>query len=103
MLNLSYHTESAIQMFIHPGNDFYEMLCHHIMTLLIISIAYITNYSNIAVPFMVIIDNADIFVGLVRIAIDVSHPVVTLFFYLLLLISWGYTRIYIFPFELIYK
>ena len=103
MLNLSYHTESAIQMFIHPGNDFYEMLCHHIMTLLIISIAYITNYNNIAVPFMLIIDNADIFVGLVRVTIDVAHPAITLTNYVLILVSWGYTRLYIFPFEIIGK
>ena len=71
MLNLSYHTESAIQMFFQPRNDFYEMFCHHTMTLLIISIAYITNYNNIAIPFMLVIDNADIFVGLIRIFMDV--------------------------------
>ena len=66
-LNLSYHLESSIQMFFVIRNDFYEMFCHHSMTLLIISIAYITNYNNIAIPFMLIIDFADIFVGLVRV------------------------------------
>lgn len=90
-------------MFIHPGNDFYEMLCHHIMTLLIISIAYVTNYNNIAVPFMIIIDNADIFVGLIRVVLDVVHPFVLLTIYAMILISWGYTRLYIFPFEIIGK
>lgn len=101
MLNLSYHTESAIHMVIYPGNDFYEMFCHHLMTFLIISIAYITNYNNIAVPFMLVIDNADIFIGLVRVAIDLSYPWITFTIYVFVMISWGYTRLYIFPFEII--
>uniref|UniRef100_A0A7S3NAJ9 TLC domain-containing protein n=1 Tax=Euplotes harpa TaxID=151035 RepID=A0A7S3NAJ9_9SPIT len=100
-LNLSYHTESAIQMVVRPGNDFFEMFCHHTMTLLIISIAYITNYNNIAVPFMIVIDNADIFVGLVRALIDVAPAPLVLSAYACILVSWGYTRLYVFPFEII--
>ena len=103
MLNLSYHIESTIMMFIYPGNDFYEMLCHHTMALLIISIGYITNYNNIGVPFLLVIDNADIFVGMIRVVIDVAHSAVTFIIYLLILISWGYTRLYLFPFEIVGK
>lgn len=88
-LNLSYHTESAIQGIIHPKNDFFEMFCHHTMTLLIISIAYITNYNNIAIPFMLVIDNADIFVGAIRICLDIIPSKRIIFvFYMALLVSF---------------
>lgn len=103
LLNLSYHTEASIQLVLKPGNDFFEMFCHHTMTLLIISIAYITNYNNIAIPFMLVIDNADIFVGLVRIFMDVIPEILSFFIYLSLIASWAYTRLYIFPFEIIGK
>lgn len=102
-LNLSYHTESAIQMVIRPGNDFFEMFCHHLMTLLIISIAYITNYNNIAVPFMLFIDNADIFVGVVRFLIDVAPAWLNLSAYFWIMVSWGWTRLWVFPIEIIGK
>lgn len=103
LLNLSYHTESAIHMVLKPGNDFFEMFCHHTMTFLIISIAYITNYNNIAIPFMLFIDNADIFVGLVRAGIDVLPEMVSFLIYCCLMTSWAYTRLYVFPFEIIGK
>jgi hypothetical protein len=88
MLNLSYHTESAIQMFFQVRNDFYEMLCHHIMTLMLISIAYITNYNNLAIPFMLIIDNADIFIGAIRICVDIAqNKLIVLAVYIPLMVS----------------
>ena len=102
LLNLSYHTESAIQMIIRPGNDFFEMFCHHTMTFLIISGAYICNYNNIAVLFMLIIDNADIFVGLVRAGIDVLPEKLSFSIYIVLMISWAYTRLYVFVFEMLW-
>jgi hypothetical protein len=101
LLNLSYHTESAIHMVIHPGNDFFEMFCHHTMTFLIISIAYITNYNNIAIPFMLVIDNADIFVGMVRAGIDVLPEKLSFSIYIVLMFSWAYTRLYVFTFEIL--
>ena len=67
ILNLSYHCESAIQLLTKKRNDFYEMFCHHSLTLLLISIAFICSYNNLAVMIMMVLDQADIFVGLIRV------------------------------------
>lgn len=75
-------------MFFNPRNDFYEMFCHHTMSIMTIAIAYITNYSNYAVAFMLVIDNADIFVGLIRIFMDiVKSKMLVLTIYLTLMVS----------------
>ena len=104
LLNFSYHLETSIQMFFVIRNDFYEMFCHHSMALLTISIAYITNYNNLALPFMLIIDFADIFVGLMRVCLDIiKSKTLILTIYFMLMSSWAYTRLYIFPFEIILK
>jgi hypothetical protein len=101
MLNLSYHTESAIQIVINPGNDFFEMFCHHTLTFMIISVAYICNYHNVAVICMLVIDNADTFVGMIRAGIDVLPESITFIIYSTLMISWIYTRLYLFTFDLL--
>lgn len=104
MLNLSYHTESMITMIFWPRMDFFEMLCHHVCTFLVISCAYIQNYSNHAVLFMLIIDNADIFIGLIKASLDISKSsVVISSAYAAMMISFFYTRIYIFPDEMVWK
>lgn len=103
LMNLAYHTESTIMTFVKPKNDFYEMLCHHSMTFLIISIAYITNYNNIAIPFMLAFDNSDIFIGLIRVFIDIVPGWCTFFIYIGLMCSWIYTRFYIITFEVVGK
>lgn len=91
LLNLSYHMETMIQILFKPRNDFFEMFCHHTMTLLIIAIAYITNYNNIAIPFMIIIDNADIFVGIARISMDIcSNKPFLLGIYVALMVSFRF-------------
>lgn len=58
------------------------------MSIMTIAIAYITNYSNYAVAFMLVIDNADIFVGLIRIFMDiVKSKMLVLTIYLTLMVS----------------
>lgn len=73
MVNLSYHTESTISLFLHKRNDFCEMFCHHTLTLLLVSIAYMWGYSNLSVMMMMILDNSDIFIGLIRVCLDITN------------------------------
>ena len=96
MLNLSYHSETLLQIFMKPELDFCEMFCHHLMSILTIGIAYITGYNNLAIPFMLIIDFADIFVGLMRIFVDIfKSDVLKLTMFSLLMVSLhAYTKPY---------
>lgn len=88
ILNLSYHTEAAIHLFTQKRNDFYEMFCHHTLTILLIGIGYICNYNNLAVMIMMVLDNSDIFIGLGRVCIDiVESKVILLGVYFALLVS----------------
>ena len=102
MLNLSYHTESMITMIFWPRMDFYEMLCHHVCTFLVISCSYIQNYSNQCVLTMIVIDNGDIFIGLIRVFLDISKSttVITLA-YAGMMISFFYTRIILYPTQIV--
>lgn len=88
--NLSYHTESAIQIIIHPRNDFFEMICHHVCSVLVIANAYVCSYYNQAVLFMIVIDNADIFIGLVRVFMEItSNKIILLTIYAVLMVSFA--------------
>ena len=98
MLNLSYHTESTIQMMFWPRNDFYEMLCHHVCTFLVVSSSYILNYTNHCVLTMLVVDNADIFIGIIRVFIDISkNSVLITLMYGSLMVSFFCTRIVMYP------
>ncbi|CAG9335704.1 unnamed protein product [Blepharisma stoltei] len=102
MIQLGYHLKSlVIHLWSKPRNDFMEMLLHHFMTVFLISLAYMMNYVNMSILVLYTHDFADIFGCFVQTFVDTDRVYCTLTSYILLLITWFYTRIWVFPNELI--
>ena len=60
MIGMSYHFEDTIHHLFHPAsNDFFEMLLHHYITLLLITGSYMTNKWNYGINVMIQMDNGD--------------------------------------------
>lgn len=95
MINLAYHIYSTIKVLRNPQNDFFEMLLHHLMTIILISASYLGCYGNNDVVYMLIIDHCDIWIGLIRAVMDVTSDLVNLVIYTILMSTWLYSRFYL--------
>jgi hypothetical protein len=97
LFECAYHIESTVEHLVsRPKNDFYEMICHHFSTVLLIVFSYCSNLTNIGVHVMLIMDNADIPIGVMRAIMDLSGTMGILSVYTVLMSSWCYTRFYVF-------
>lgn len=102
MIQLGYHFSSFLLLFVGKiRNDFMEMLLHHSITVFLLGLAYLMNYWPISLMILFTHDVSDAFVCLVRVFVDTRHSVITFFCYVMLMVSWVYTRLIIFPFDLI--
>lgn len=102
MVQLAYHTNSFIvHILSKPRNDFIEMLLHHSMTVFLIGLAYYMNYVTMSLLVLFTHDISDMFVYLTRVFVDTDFKKATLASYTLLMVSWAYTRLIVFPVELI--
>lgn len=102
MIQLGYHFSSLVVLiFSEIRNDFMEMLLHHSITVFLLSLAYLMNYLPVSLMILYTHDISDAFVCLVRVFVDTKHKYITFVCYVLLMISWVYTRLYVFPFDLI--
>ena len=78
-----------------------EMLLHHSITVLLVSLAYLMNYLPMSLLILFSHDISDAFVSYARFLVDTNSKYLAFFVYLFLIISWFYTRLIIFPFDLI--
>ena len=102
MVGLSYHVESWLeQMLTPPKSDFAEMFLHHLLTTSLIVGSYLTNTVNCGVVVMMILDHADIWIGFMRVVIDIAGMFSLVLTMTGVLSTWFYTRIYVFPFEVV--
>jgi len=102
MAGISYHTSDMIHLFINSAQkDFFEMLLHHYITLMLIFGSYMTNFWNSGINVMIQMDVGEIFVGLSRIVNDILPVAVSLPIFLCLNFSWIYFRIFVFTYEVI--
>jgi ceramide synthetase len=81
--------------------DFLEMMLHHSVTVLLMSFAYICNYVRIGMIVLVLHDFGDIFSYLIKIVVDTSNTSLKVGSYILLLLSWGGSRLILFPMVII--
>jgi len=97
-VQLGYHVHSLLWTLVQPRrNDFAEMMLHHISTAILIITSYTLNYIRGGAQIMLVHDIADIFGYAVKASVDTPYTLCTLTLYLGLLISWGWTRLWIFP------
>ncbi|CEG39899.1 longevity-assurance family protein [Plasmopara halstedii] len=104
MVQLGYHLHSLLFMvcFSPIRNDFIEMLLHHLATILLISGSYVTNYTAFGALVVYTHDLGDITGYGIKSIVDTGRTSLVVAMYMVLLISWAYTRLYVFPCHLIY-
>jgi ceramide synthetase len=78
-----------------------EMLLHHIVTVFLIGLAYFMNYVTISLLVLYTHDIGDFFLNYARVLIDTRFKNLGAFMCIMVLASWGYMRLYIFPVHLI--
>jgi len=101
---IGYHLESFIShLGSKPKNDYIEMMLHHIITLLLIFLSYMSNYSNVGAAVMFVHDWGDVFVSIVRTVLDLNLPSwVVVYAFGSMFAVWIYTRLLVFPLEILY-
>jgi len=104
MVDASYHVETTIHHLIsHQQSDFYEMLLHHYITILLIVGSYMTNLWNSGINVMIQMDNGDCVGGLMKATMDFMPTWFVLIFYFVLVYSWIYYRLYAYAYEVIWE
>ncbi|CAI2374470.1 unnamed protein product [Moneuplotes crassus] len=100
MIGMSYHLEDTISHFFHPiQNDFFEMLLHHYITIMLVVGSHMTSFWNFGIVVMIQMDICDISVSCIKAFIDFCSPTVVFINYLVMLSSWTYFRIIVFSIE----
>ncbi|RLN61497.1 hypothetical protein BBJ29_009398 [Phytophthora kernoviae] len=84
-------------------NDFIEMLLHHVATIILIGGSYLANYSAFGALVVFTHDLGDVTGYGIKSIVDTGHTPLVAVMYLVLLVSWAYTRLYVFPMHLIYS
>lgn len=102
MMQLGYHSSSLLILLTgKTRNDFIEMLLHHSITVTLLSLAYLMNYWPISLLILLTHDISDVFVCFCRVFVDTDYKKTAFALYVCLMVSWVYTRLYVFPFQLL--
>jgi len=82
-------------------NSYGELLLHDLATLVLLIISFLNNYLRMGAIVLFLHDISDIFSYGCKIFVDTVHLKTTLFFYVNLVLTWFWTRLYVFPFQVI--
>eukprot|EP00039_Didymoeca_costata_P026856 m.16836 g.16836 ORF g.16836 m.16836 type:complete len:364 (+) comp5819_c1_seq1:153-1244(+) len=104
MIEMGYAVHSlGLHLYTTPTNDFWEMLLHHIATVLLEFISYMSGSFRIGCLVLLVHDVPDIFVYFTKACVDGASVPVLLTGYAGMVSSWGFFRLYVFPKEIISK
>jgi ceramide synthetase len=82
-------------------NSYGELLLHDLATLVLLIISFLNNYIRMGAVVLFLHDISDIFSYGCKIYVDTKYIKTTLFFYINLVLTWFWTRLYVFPFQVI--
>ncbi|CEG49741.1 longevity-assurance family protein [Plasmopara halstedii] len=104
-VQLGYHFHSLLYMlFFSPiRNDFIEMLLHHLVTIILIGGSYLANYCAMGALTAFTHDIGDVTGYAIKSVVDTGNTPLIVAMYFVLLVSWAYTRLYVYPVHLIYN
>lgn len=101
---MGYHVHQMIyHAFEQKRNDFVEMFLHHVVTLVLYGFSYLTNMTDSGAAIMYLHDWADIFASIIRCFTETTIHPITFFGAFGMVVSWFYTRIYMFPYLIYYS
>ncbi|TMW61309.1 hypothetical protein Poli38472_013772 [Pythium oligandrum] len=104
LVQFGYHFHSLVYMLLLTPirNDFLEMLLHHVATIILIGGSYLANYTAIGALVAYIHDIGDVTGYAIKSVVDTGNTPLVVVMYFVLLASWGWSRLYVYPVHLIY-
>lgn len=98
MITLGHHIERTVYEFKEnkKAGNFFTMIFHHFVTILLISLSFFNMHVKFGVPILLTHDFCDIFLNGGKAVKSVWPKNATNGFYIALLISWTYCRVYMF-------
>lgn len=110
LLQLSHYSFHGISHRFHESrhNDYFVMYSHHVATLALISLSWWAESLRIGVLVLLIHDSSDIIVDLLKscnyLGLDSKSGLfLTEGFFAMNLVTWAYTRLYLYPLHLIWS
>jgi ceramide synthetase len=91
----------VFQLQYYRRNDFTEMMIHHIATIILIASSYGNHVRQIGACIMFLHDIADFPGAMTKMFVDTPYVSMCLIGYVSLLILWAWTRLYVFPAQII--
>jgi hypothetical protein len=96
IISFTYHFDNTlIHMASIPQNDFFEMMCHHVCTLILVWGSYVSGFTQMGSQVLFLMDNGDICIGIIRVFMDWAHWSVTIVSWAGIMVSFSYFRLYI--------
>lgn len=98
MLTLGHHIERQIHELVHNrrSSSFFTMTFHHVVTIMLIFLSFYCRHLMFGIPVILTHDFNDIFLNAARFLRESLFPGAASFFFLVMLISWIYTRLWIY-------
>lgn len=95
---MGYHIASLVEHLFskEKQNDHVEMMFHHLVTFYLYAFSYLTN-TFIGGPIAYIHDISDTFIAFTRMFAESDYKRVTAYSFVVCLIVWFHTRLYMFP------
>ena len=95
---MGYHFYSLLyHAFAKARNDFIEMFLHHSVTILLYGFSYYCSFTVSGAIIMYLHDIADVFTSGIRAFAETTYSKISVFFAIMMTVSWFYTRILVFP------
>jgi ceramide synthetase len=82
-------------------NSYGELLLHDMATLMLLIISFLNNYLRMGAVILFLHDISDIFSYGCKIFVDTEYLTITLINYVSLVLTWFWTRLFVFPFQII--
>lgn len=100
---MGYHVNDIFMHLLHPArNDFVEMFLHHIVTISLYGFSYMTSFIPAGALVMFFHDLSDTFTAMARCFTETTFKKMIAVSGVLMLASWFYTRLLVFPFVIYY-
>ena len=103
LTELGFHFHALVAHWFEPiKKNFIEMVFHHVVTVLLILLAYFLNFHAAAALVMFSHDLSDIFVCITRAFFDTTYTKVVLGSYVMIMVTWVLTRLLFFIGEMVW-
>jgi len=102
-VELAYHLQSLMfHLYMPRRNDFLEMALHHSTASFLVLFSYFSNFVRIGAIVLFVHDVGDVVGYSVKATVDTDYRRATISIYVVLLITWFFTRLFVFPFYILH-